>query len=208
MNYPLIKIPGFPIGMKNKNKTRCFHQGKIQKKRHIEKHGKKARTCGMRPGIVSGVSEAERIVLCVIMRRQWGRPMITGPVQVSFLFKIPSFPYNNRWDKSNAEQIYEDLLQEQKEGLDKDGEYVIKRVGSNIIQNDRQIQSHDGSRFWWLCECCEAGNPEKKTRSKRKSLNIPCPGTTQCPFASIEIFIQDYTRPQPTVNEINGIFCL
>jgi len=207
MNYPIIRIPGFPVGMRNKNIPNCRHMSAAQQIAHVKKHGDKARRCKKYPAIASGVTEKERINICTIIRRQWGRTMIATPVRVAFLFKIPAFPYHNRHDLSNAEQLYEDLLQEQLEEFVK-YEQVIKRVGSNVIKNDKLIQSHDGSRFFWLCECCAAGNAEKETRSKRKGLAVPCPGSTKCPYVGIEIFITDYTRPHPSAEEIEEVFGL
>jgi hypothetical protein len=180
-----------------------MHQGKIQRENHIKKHGDKARKCGKRPALVSAITEKERIAIATILRRQWGRDMLTGPVKVAMLFKIPSYPDHNKYDLSNSRQIYEDLLQEQIEEQDKNTfKWVIKRVGSNIIQNDKQIQSGNGTRFWWLCQYCHCGHTGKRTKSKAHF----CPGTTKCPKVGIEIRISDWVHPIPSQREIDYVF--
>jgi hypothetical protein len=203
MKYPIIKIPGPPRCLKNTDKVRCVYQGKIQRENHIHKHGVNARTCGKRPDIFSGIDEKERMDIAEKMRHCWGKPIITGPVCVSFLFKIPAYEGENKYDLSNSEQIYEDLLQEQTEGMDlKLGIWLIKRIGANIIKNDKQIQSHDRSRFWWLCQYCEAGKTGKRTHRK----GAFCPGQKKCPHSGIEIAISDWVHPVPCQEEIDYIF--
>jgi hypothetical protein len=207
MTYPIIKLPFLMPSLKNSAIPTCKPQGKTERFNHFAKHGDHARRCGMRPAIISGIKDSDRIAITALIRRQWGREMIRGPVQVVFLFKIPSFQNHNRYDLSNAVQLFEDLLQEQKEHWDMSlFEQVIDRIGSNVIENDRQIQHHGDTRFLFLCQHCKSGNPEKLTRSKSKKHGYVCPGTKKCKYSGVEIKIRDWIYPVLTQLQIDYIF--
>jgi hypothetical protein len=205
MNYPIIKIPGFPRILKNNIQTKCSNMSKQQWEAHKKKHGANAKRCKKFPDLSSKIKEDERSAISRVIRHQWGRPMITGPVEVSMLFKIPAYHGHNKCDLSNARQLYEDLLQEQIEEWDTTiYKQIIKRVGSDVIKDDKQIQCLGGTKFFYLCEHCPSGETGK--RSKSKKWGYVCPGPTKCKYAEIEIWIKDWEYPEYTPEQVDYFF--
>jgi len=104
---------------------------------------------------------------------QWGtRPPITGPVNVA----IESYGAWKRSggqipDASNLYQLPEDLLQ-----------------AAGILLDDRQIESHDGSRRVCMCDTCDQ-RPVYKSGPKKGEHKPDCGAVKQCQCERVEITI-------------------
>ena len=106
--------------------------------------------------------------------RQWGdREPIRVPVSVAIKSFLPMrSDSGNLPDASNLYQCPEDLLQ-----------------AAGIIEDDRQIEHHDGSRRVCMCDICDE-RPIYKAGAKRGQRKPSCgnvKGCTKC-FVDIEIW--------------------
>jgi Holliday junction resolvase RusA-like endonuclease len=111
---------------------------------------------------------------------QWGtRPPITEPVNLA----ITSYGAWKRSsdtipDASNLYQLPEDLLQ-----------------SAGILADDRQVESHDGSRRVCMCDTC----PQRRVVQrgpKRGQLTPDCGAVKKCPFERVVIEITAATAAE------------
>lgn len=104
------------------------------------------------------------------VKKQWGgKPPITGPVSL----KIISYGkwmrgQGNVIDASNLYLFPEDILE-----------------AARVIDNDNQVEHHDGSRRIYLCDSCD----KKKWRSKKKEW-AKCGAVKQCDKEKVVITIK------------------
>ncbi len=173
-NYPIITIPGDVI-----SKKRRYKIVKIGNNYKIALNIKKS--------ILNDIIK--------LMRRQWGLPVITTPIQIKFMFYIPNFPPNNKVDHDNAKQLYLDLLQIDKYKVERTGknkgkEYLASS-GAGIIADDKLIQSTDGTRFVFLCKKCKWGVTGERRQFTKNKEKMGCPGPKSCKDRRIEIEIND-----------------
>jgi hypothetical protein len=164
--YPIITIPGDVVSKKNNPQLHCQKMP-----------GKKK--CGMLPRINDGIKQKKKEFIATEMRRCWGLPAISGPVNAKFTFYIPKFPNIPNIagrDLSNSYQIYEDLMQ--------------ANIAS-ILENDSLIMGHDGSRFIFLCFSCCWGITGKRRSPIKNGKKVGCPGSKKCPDRRVEIEISD-----------------
>ncbi len=112
---------------------------------------------------------------------QWGgRPPITGPVNAA-IRSCGAWKRSNENipDASNLYQMPEDLLQSAK-----------------ILEDDRQIESHDGSERVCLCDSCD-DRPLYKAGPKKGQRKPNCGAVKKCPHERVEITITELgQRPE------------
>jgi Holliday junction resolvase RusA-like endonuclease len=106
------------------------------------------------------------------LRQQWaGKQPITVPVGIKMIFfgawhrASETIP-----DLSNLYEAPQDLLQK-----------------AGILLNDRQIESHDGSRRICLCDINCPDKEEIKTGAKKGQKKESCGDMKHCRFARVEI---------------------
>lgn len=193
MNYPIIIIPGAVISKKNNPNLHCLPTGQ-KRNSQLRRHCKGT----MRPMISDDIDKATQKIIITQMRRGWGKPTITTPVNIAFRFhvaKYPEAPSLAGRDLSNSYQLYEDLMQADQwkiknKGIDKGLRYKATE-GAGIIENDSLIQGHDGSRFIYLCFSCKWGWRGDRRSPIRKGVKTGCPGVKSCSKRKIEIEISD-----------------
>lgn len=182
-DYPIITIPGVVISKKRNYKV-------VKYSGHY--------------GIGLGIKKSILRNIIRIMKDCWGLPTIEHPVQIKFLFHIPSFPPNNDVDHDNAKQLYLDLLQADKIKIHRTGRKkglpYLASEGAGIIRDDKIVQSTDGTRFVFLCHTCQYGLTGKRRSFTKNKKKHGCPGPTKCPHRRIEIEISDMI-----LNE-NGVY--
>ena len=108
------------------------------------------------------------------LQSQWrSRPPIKGPVHLV----ITSFgPWKRSSltlpDASNLYQLPEDALQ-----------------AAGVLADDRQVESHDGSRRVCMCDTCD-DRPLYKAGPKRGQWKPDCGAVKKCPYPRVEIVIE------------------
>jgi Holliday junction resolvase RusA-like endonuclease len=105
---------------------------------------------------------------------QWGnRSPITGPVNAAIrscgAWKRAAL---NLPDASNLYQVVEDILE-----------------SAGVLEDDRQIESHDGSARVCLCDTCE-NRPLFKAGRKRGRPKDDCGAVKRCPHEHVEVVIE------------------
>jgi len=109
-------------------------------------------------------------VLC----EQWGRrPPIVDAVNLAIVsYGAWKRSGGNIPDASNLYQLPEDLLE-----------------AAGILEDDRQVESHDGSRRVCLCDSCSERS--RYTRGAKKGEYKPdCGAVKKCPLERVEITIE------------------
>jgi hypothetical protein len=106
-------------------------------------------------------------------RWRQGRATITSPVNL----KITSFgPWKRASetipDASNLYQAPEDILE-----------------AAGVIEDDRQVESHDGSRRVCMCDTCDE-RPFWKGGKNKGQRKPDCGAVKRCPFPRVEIVIE------------------
>ncbi len=106
---------------------------------------------------------------------QWlGKPAIEKPINLSiYSYGAWKRAGGNIPDASNLYQLPEDLLQ-----------------AAGVIVDDRQIESHDGSRRICMCDTCEE-RPILKSGANKGKRKPDCGAVKQCPFERVVIQIVD-----------------
>ena len=109
-------------------------------------------------------------ILCV----WWGkRPPIRGPVNLAIrscgAWKRAG---KNLPDASNLYQMPEDLLE-----------------AAGVLENDRQVESHDGSQRVCLCDTCD-DRPMYRSGPKKGQRKPDCGAVKKCPYERVEITIR------------------
>ena len=127
--------------------------------------------------IVRKSAKAERIekAFMLQLRAQHRGPTITVPIYIKFLFygawKAKS---GNLPDLSNLFEAPQDCLQK-----------------AGVIQDDRQIESLDGSRRYAMCDTCNLRL--FYLRGPKKGQRKPdCGQVKKCSYERTEIIIQEY----------------
>ena len=108
------------------------------------------------------------------VRSQWrGRPTITEPVGLRITSKLAaSHDSGNLPDSSNIYQCPEDLLQ-----------------AAGVIEDDRLVEHHDGSRRICMCDGPCPLKPVYKSGPKKGQPKPNCGAVKKCPFERLEIEI-------------------
>lgn len=106
--------------------------------------------------------------------KQWGRrPAITEPVGLRIIaYLAAGHDSGNLPDISNIYQCPEDLLQ-----------------AAGVIEDDRQVEHHDGSRRVCMCDGPCPLKPAYKAGAKKGQLKPNCGAVKKCPFERLEIEI-------------------
>ena len=125
---------------------------------------------GRRRELPSAKASAYMDAAVLLLREQWSGPPITGPVNL----RIRSYgPWRRDSgtlpDASNLYQAPEDCLQ-----------------AAGILANDRQVESHDGSRRICLCDDCD-----RRGKYKSGEWKPNCGAVGKCPLARVEIRITE-----------------
>ena len=104
---------------------------------------------------------------------QWqARQVISGPINLTVRsYGAWKRSNENLPDASNLYQMPEDLLE-----------------AAGVIEDDRQVESHDGSRRVCMCDTCEA-RPFFKAGRKRGQRKPDCGAVKKCPHLRVELEI-------------------
>jgi len=115
--------------------------------------------------------------------RQWDtRPTIKGPVGLRITsYLAAQHDSGNLPDESNLLQMPEDLLQ-----------------AAGVIEDDRLVEHHDGSRRICLCDGPCPLKPVYKAGPKKGQPKPNCGAVKKCPFERLEIEIVPAARDEPT----------
>lgn len=106
------------------------------------------------------------------LKQQWaGKPPIAERVNAAIVsYGAWKEDGGNTPDASNLYQMPEDLLQ-----------------AAKVIEDDRQIVSHDGSRRVCLCDLACPLKQKYKAGPKKGQLKPDCGAIQKCPFERVEI---------------------
>jgi len=115
--------------------------------------------------------------LLQLLKQCCPRHTIMQPVHVKMLFYGAWKRSNeNLPDLSNLYQMPEDLLEQ-----------------AGVIENDNQIESHDGSRRICLCDTC-TDKPDYKGGPNKGQPKPDCGAVKRCPKEFIEIEITEFRK--------------
>lgn len=192
--YPIITIPGAIISKKTTPSLHCLPTGQ-RRNPESKRHCKGT----MRPMISDDIDIATKQTILLYMRRSWGLPTITGPVNAKFTFSVPTYPILPTLagrDLSNSYQLLEDLMQADQWKIHKRGQNrglkYLASAGAGIITNDSLIQGYEGSRFVYLCYICKWGITGKRRSVIKDRKKVGgCLGSTKCPQRQTTIEITD-----------------
>ena len=122
--------------------------------------------------------EAYQHKAVAMLCQQWSeRPPITVPVNAAIVSMGAWKRGNdNLPDASNLYQMPEDLLE-----------------SAGVLENDRQIDSHDGSRRVCLCDSCE-NRPRYKAGKKKGEYKPDCGAVKKCPHERVVITITEVNQ--------------
>jgi Holliday junction resolvase RusA-like endonuclease len=99
---------------------------------------------------------------------------ITGPVNLAITSYGPwKRSSENIPDASNLLQLPEDALQ-----------------AAGVLADDRQVESHDGSRRVCMCDTCD-DRPLYEAGPKRGQWKPDCGAVKKCPYPRVEIVIEE-----------------
>jgi len=155
-------IPGVPVILKN-SKQIITIKSKKGKTLRIPKSNKR----------VEAWQHKAMAALC----EQWGASI---PIRIPVNLVIRSHgPWKstsgNIPDASNLYQAPEDALQ-----------------AAGVLEDDRLVESHDGSRRVCMCDTCDE-RPFYKAGPKKGSRKPDCGAVKKCPFPHVEIVIEPLT---------------
>ena len=118
-------------------------------------------------------AEVYKEVAVLLLRTTWAWRPITGPVNLAIVSFGPwKRASDNIPDASNLYQMPEDCLE-----------------AAGVIANDRQVESHDGSRRVCMCDACFERSLYK-SGPKKDACKPDCGAVKKCPFPRVEIVIE------------------